>query len=99
MARLMRLLTCYYPKNQIAIGERYGYRVWDSSSGYDYLTGGAGIALSAPLVYQMIDSDVCKCPSPNTPDDMFLFGICLRRLNVQLTHSSLFHQVSMRLQD
>ncbi|XP_035734845.1 uncharacterized protein LOC118447232 [Vespa mandarinia] len=92
VARLMRLLTCYYPKNQIAIGERYGYRVWDSSFGYDYLTGGAGIALSAPLVYQMIDSDVCKCPSSNTPDDMFLFGICLRRLNIELTHSSLFHQ-------
>ncbi|KAK2586247.1 hypothetical protein KPH14_001503 [Odynerus spinipes] len=92
VARLMRLLTCYYPKNQIAIGERYGYRVWDSSYGYEYLTGGAGVALSAPLVYHIIENDVCKCPSSSTPDDMFLFGMCLRRLHLQLTHSSLFHQ-------
>ncbi|KAI4500080.1 hypothetical protein M0802_004950 [Mischocyttarus mexicanus] len=92
VARLMGLLTCYYPKIPIAIGERYGYQVRVSSLGYDYLTGGAGIVLSAPLVYQIINSNACKCPSLSVPDDMFIFGICLRRLDIQLTHSYLFHQ-------
>lgn len=93
VARLLRLLTCYNPKHSVAIGERYGFRMWDSHHGYQYLTGGAGIALSAPLVRQMLEPGICDCPSATTPDDMYLFGICLLRLGVEPVHSSMFHQV------
>lgn len=93
VARLLRLLTCYNPKAPLAIGERYGYRLWDNVHGYEYLTGGAGIAVSAPLVHEMVQSDRCDCPSPTHPDDMYLFGICLARIGVQPVHSPLFHQV------
>ena len=92
VARLLRLLTCYNPKAPLAIGERYGYRLWDNVYGYEYLTGGAGIAVSAPLVHEMVQSDRCECPSPTHPDDMYLFGVCLARIGVQPVHSPLFHQ-------
>ncbi|EFN73021.1 Beta-1,3-glucosyltransferase [Camponotus floridanus] len=92
IARLLHLLTCYNPKRLIAIGERYGFRMWDRHYGYEYLTGGAGIVLSAPLVREMLRSDVCNCPSATTPDDMYLFGLCLSRLGVQPVHSLMFHQ-------
>lgn len=92
IARLLRLLTCYNPRNPIAIGERYGFRVWDSERGYEYLTGGAGVVLSASLVHQMVKPGICDCPSPTTPDDMYLFGICLSRIGVEPVHSSMFHQ-------
>jgi len=90
-ARLLSLLTCYNPKHPIAIGERYGYFIWDIH-GYQYLTGGAGIVLSAPLVHHMAYPGICDCPSATTPDDMHLFGRCLLRLGVEPVHSSMFHQ-------
>ncbi|XP_058800097.1 beta-1,3-glucosyltransferase isoform X2 [Phymastichus coffea] len=96
LGRLMKLLTCYIPENTVALGERYGYRT-TKIHGYDYLTGGAGLVLSTPLVEQIIKPGVCECPSANTPDDMFLFGVCLAHLGVKVTHSPLFHQVN-RLQ-
>ncbi|XP_076245023.1 beta-1,3-glucosyltransferase [Calliopsis andreniformis] len=92
VARLLRLLTCYNPKSPLAIGERYGFRLWDNPHGYEYLTGGAGLIMSSPLVHKLVQSDKCKCPSPTTPDDMYLFGICLAQIGVQLIHSPLFHQ-------
>ncbi|XP_034189037.1 beta-1,3-glucosyltransferase [Osmia lignaria lignaria] len=92
VARLLRLLTCYNSNTPIAIGERYGFRIWDSFYGYDYLTGGAGVVLSAPLVHEMIQSGKCRCPSATTPDDMYLFGICLAQIGANPIHSSLFHQ-------
>lgn len=92
VARLLRLLTCYNPKTPVAIGERYGFRLWDNSYGYEYLTGGAGLAISSFLVHEMVQSDKCKCPSSTTPDDMYLFGVCLAELGVQPVHSPLFHQ-------
>ncbi|XP_076303571.1 beta-1,3-glucosyltransferase [Lasioglossum baleicum] len=92
VARLMRLLTCYNPYIPLAIGERYGFRLWDKLYGYDYLTGGAGLVLSKPLVHQLVQPGRCDCPSPTTPDDMYLFGACLARIGVQPIHSPLFHQ-------
>ncbi|CAL1688601.1 unnamed protein product [Lasius platythorax] len=92
VARLLRLLSCYNPKDSIAIGERYGFRMWDTYHGYQYLTGGAGIVLSAPLVHEIIKPSVCDCPSATTPDDMYLFGLCLFRLGVKPVHSTMFHQ-------
>ena len=93
MTRLIRFLTCYNPNIPLAIGERYGFQLWNSFHGYEYLTGGAGVALSAPLVHEMIKLGKCDCPSPTTPDDMYLFGICLARIGIQPIHSSMFHQV------
>lgn len=93
VARLLRLLTCYNSNTLVAIGERYGFRLWDTPYGYEYLTGGAGVILSAPLVHEMVKSGRCNCPSPTTPDDMYLFGICLTRVGAQLIHSPMFHQV------
>ncbi|XP_033199394.1 beta-1,3-glucosyltransferase [Bombus vancouverensis nearcticus] len=92
VARLLRLLTCYNPNTPVAIGERYGFQLWDSDYGYEYLTGGAGVALSASLVHEIIELGKCECPSSTTPDDMYLFGICLSRIRVQPVHSSMFHQ-------
>lgn len=97
VVRLLNLLTCYNPKHSIAIGERYGFRMWDSHRGYQFLTGGAGVVLSAPLVHLMIEPGVCTCPSAITPDDMYLFGLCLLRLGVEGVHSSMFHQVCVIL--
>lgn len=91
VARLIGLLTCYNPEHLIAIGERYGFLMWDSR-GYQYLTGGAGVVLSAPLVHKIIKPGVCDCPSATTPDDMYLFGFCLSKLGVEPVHSSMFHQ-------
>lgn len=94
MARLTRLLTCYNPLDPIAMGERYGFRVRNSTnSGYDYLTGGAGIVLSKTLVRKIIETKMCDCPSPTAPDDMYLFGYCLNLIDVAPVHSPLFHQV------
>jgi len=92
VVRLLNLLTCYNPKDSVAIGERYGFRMWDSRQGYQYLTGGAGVVLSAPLVHMMVDG-ACTCPSATAPDDMYLFGLCLLRLGVEGVHSLMFHQV------
>ncbi|KAL7293185.1 hypothetical protein TKK_0013332 [Trichogramma kaykai] len=91
MARLLRMLTCYNPADLVAIGERYGFRS-TQIHGYDYLTGGAGVVLSTQLVLEMIKPKVCDCPSSTTPDDMFLFGVCLAQLGIKVTHSPLFHQ-------
>ncbi|KAG5326723.1 B3GLT glucosyltransferase, partial [Acromyrmex heyeri] len=92
VVRLLNLLTCYNPKHLVAIGERYGFRIWDRHHGYQYLTGGAGVVLSAPLVQLIVEPGVCTCPSATTPDDMHLFGLCLLRLRVEGVHSPMFHQ-------
>ncbi|XP_011308975.1 beta-1,3-glucosyltransferase [Fopius arisanus] len=89
--RLMRLLSCYNEKTPMAIGERYGFRSTEEI-GYDYLTGGAGVVLSLPLVQRILSSIGCRCPLPTTPDDMFLFGICLSRLGIPALHAPFFHQ-------
>lgn len=98
VARLLRLLTCYNPKHPIAIGERYGFRI-SNHQGYEYLTGGAGVVLSAPLVHQIVDTNICECPTANVADDMYLFGVCPARLEVTPVHSSMFHQVHINLFD
>ncbi|CAK9829859.1 B3glct [Anthophora retusa] len=92
VARLLRLLTCYNSNTLLAIGERYGFYLWNNPYGYEYLTGGAGVVLSTPLVHEMIKPGRCDCPSSTTPDDMYLFGICLARIGAQLVHSPMFHQ-------
>ena len=95
MARVQKLLSCYNPKDLIALGERYGFRT--NTDGYDYITAGGGLVLSAPLVELIINSEVCKCSYPDVPDDMFLFGECLKLLLVEIIHSPAFHQVRINL--
>lgn len=95
MGRLTRLLTCYNPANPVALGERYGFRVRqrNANAGYDFLTGGAGVVFSRPLVEEIVDSEWCDCPASTAPDDMYLFGFCLKMIGTPVTHSPLFHQV------
>ena len=40
----------------------------------------------------------CKCYSDDAPDDMVL-GMCLNALALPITHSSLFHQVTIMLSE
>ncbi|XP_063972602.1 beta-1,3-glucosyltransferase [Diachasmimorpha longicaudata] len=91
VSRLSKILSCYDAEQPIAIGERYGFRPTEEI-GYEYLTGGAGLAMSLPLIIKILKSTVCHCPMMTTPDDMFLFGICLSQLGVRLSPSPLFHQ-------
>ncbi|KAI0216568.1 Beta-1,3-glucosyltransferase [Lamellibrachia satsuma] len=86
--RLRRLLACYDPTEPIALGERYGYGV-NANYGYDYVTSGGGMVFSLLTVRQLLG---CRCSTPNSPDDMH-FGMCLKRLNIPVTHSPLFHQL------
>ncbi|KAK4875404.1 hypothetical protein RN001_011826 [Aquatica leii] len=90
VTRIQELLSCYDNNSLIAIGERYGYNIYNKN-GYNYITGGGGIVFTSALLRQLISSKICKCPTISSPDDMFL-GVCLNRLKVDITHSSLFHQ-------
>lgn len=92
VARLQQLLSCFESSTLLALGERYGYNVQHSPQGYNYITGGGGMVFSIAAVHQIATSSYCECPSNSTPDDMFL-GICLAKLGIPITHSSLFHQV------
>ncbi|KAI4462234.1 ionotropic receptor 20a-related [Holotrichia oblita] len=88
--RLQQFLTCYDPNWIIAIGERYGYNVL-SSEGYNYITGGGGTIFSKKMIQLLTKPGNCVCPSPSTPDDMFL-GICISKLDGKMVHSPFFHQ-------
>lgn len=96
MARIQKLLTCYNANDPVALGQRYGFRLNDDD-GYDYLTSGAGLVLSKPVIKLMINSSHCECPHRETADDMFLFGLCLQNIHITLTHSPGFHQVCINI--
>lgn len=82
------VLGCFDPAADVYFGERYGYRL-HSDDGFNYITGGGGIAFSFPTVRKIVQS--CTCPTISSPDDMIL-GSCLHGLNVKAIHSSRFHQ-------
>ncbi|KAJ8912929.1 hypothetical protein NQ315_017259, partial [Exocentrus adspersus] len=82
ISRFQHLLTCYNASESVALGERYGYSV-HSSRGYNYITGGGGMVFSVPLLKRIVEKGICECPSPDTPDDMFL-GICIAGLGWEL---------------
>lgn len=84
--RLQSHLSCYTPDT--IVGERYGYKVL-SGHGYNYLTGGGGIAFGIDTLQDIVK--FCNCPQIDSPDDMVL-GLCIATLNISLTHSPLFHQ-------
>lgn len=84
--RVLRLIRCFMLSNDIPIvlGERYGY-----GPHYEYPTGGSGIIFNRQAVQQIISN--CECPTPDTPDDMFL-GLCLKRISIPLIHVPELHQ-------
>lgn len=92
VARLGQLLSCYDSTIPVALGERYGFNVYNQNQGYNYITGGGSIVLSRVLLEELISTNVCQCPSISSPDDMYL-AVCIRSLEVAVTHSPLFHQV------
>ncbi|KAL9874453.1 beta-1,3-glucosyltransferase isoform 1-T2 [Glossina fuscipes fuscipes] len=83
-----QILGCFNSSHQIYLGERYGYRL-HALDGFNYITGGGGIAFSLPTLRLIINH--CKCPSPSAPDDMIL-GSCLHSLQLRTVHSMRFHQ-------
>lgn len=87
--RLLDLLSCLDPQDDLALGERYGFAV-ASEMGYDYLTGGSGMVFSRTVVEKILRSE-CSCPAADSPDDMIL-GACLKMIGIPVTHSPLFHQ-------
>ncbi|KAH7956919.1 hypothetical protein HPB52_013556 [Rhipicephalus sanguineus] len=88
--RLLDLLSCFDSEDDVALGERYGFGA-ATERGYDYLTGGSGMVFSRKTVERIINSP-CSCSKADSPDDMTL-GVCLKQLDVSLTHSPLFHQL------
>ncbi len=91
---LVRLLDTHNPKVPSYIGERYGYghRATDTDfQGYDYITMGGGVTLTCKSVIFRSYCEECKCPKPDTPDDMQL-GLWMRHLGINATHESGFHQ-------
>ncbi|RZF37804.1 hypothetical protein LSTR_LSTR007166 [Laodelphax striatellus] len=88
--RLQTLLSCWSDSGEIAVGERYGYNVRGSKvGGFNYLTGGGGIIISASTIPHILKN--CACQGDDSPDDMFL-GLCMAKLNIPLVHSPSFHQ-------
>lgn len=91
VSQLYRLLACYKSSEPFILGERYGFGVF-RQSGYNYITGGGGIVLSQQALKQLMDAtDGEFCSSDDSPDDMTL-GAMLRRLDIPVIHSPLFHQ-------
>ncbi|XP_073823069.1 beta-1,3-glucosyltransferase [Musca autumnalis] len=83
-----QVLGCYNSMDEIYLGERYGYRL-HAPDGFNYITGGGGIAFSVPALRRIVQH--CSCPTPSAPDDMIL-GSCLHTLQMKALHSAHFHQ-------
>ncbi|XP_046543285.1 beta-1,3-glucosyltransferase-like [Haliotis rubra] len=91
LQKLRLILACYDAREEIALGERYGY-MSARGYGYDYITGGGGMLFSWPLLKQLAKE--CTCPADDSPDDMIL-GMCLKRMDITITHSPYIHQARM----
>ena len=55
------------------------------------------MVLSLAALQKLVTSDTCYCSAADAPDDMTL-GLCLKQLDIDITHSPLFHQVCLRYQ-
>ena len=89
LKRIHRLSACYDPETPVFIGERYGYNL-NSHRGYPYITGGGGMLFSRGAVKKWKTLG-CKCPAPDTPDDMMI-GLCYHNGGVPIVHLNNFHQ-------
>ncbi|KAL1414621.1 hypothetical protein MTO96_007294 [Rhipicephalus appendiculatus] len=88
--RLLDLLSCFDPEDDVALGERYGFGA-ATERGYDYLTGGSGDGVQPQdrgadhqLAMLVFKGRLARRHDPG--------GVCLKQLGVSLTHSPLFHQ-------
>ena len=84
----MCALACYDANEPVFIGERYGYGL-NTGRGYPYITGGGGMLFSRAAVMAWKNGN-CRCPSPDSPDDMMI-GSCLSRFG-KIVHLNNFHQ-------
>lgn len=84
--RVLRAIRCLLLSNDLplVLGERYAYGEF-----YQYPTGGSSMIFNRQAIQQIISN--CRCPSADTPDDMFI-GMCLKRLEIPLIHLSELHQ-------
>ncbi|CAE7243625.1 B3GLCT [Symbiodinium necroappetens] len=89
--RLLRVLDSHDDKKAVYLGERYGWSHTEDHEGTNYITTGAGMALTAKALQQVVACSSCTCRSPDSPDDMSL-GSWFRSLGVQVTHEEGFHQ-------
>jgi len=89
--QLLRVLSSHSHKKAIYMGERYGWNHRGSVTGSNYMTTGAGMAMSAPALKAVLDCSHCVCQQANAPDDMTL-GMWFSDLDVQLVHEEGFHQ-------
>ncbi|XP_076824784.1 beta-1,3-glucosyltransferase-like [Clavelina lepadiformis] len=90
LSSLVKLLNCYNPKIPIVLGERYGFGL-NAGYGYGYITGGGSMVMSRGAVDAWVKHG-CKCPSNDTPDDMFLGQCFSYTIGIPVTHSPRFHQ-------
>ena len=56
----------------------------EDRDGTNYITTGAGMALSAPALERLMSCSSCDCRTPDSPDDMSL-GSWFRSLRIQPT--------------
>ncbi|KAJ8044213.1 Beta-1,3-glucosyltransferase [Holothuria leucospilota] len=89
VSRLMKLLSCYDPTEEIFLGERYGYG-HGRMFGYDYITGGGGMVFSRQAVSSFIKKGL-RCSKHDDPDDMII-GMYAKSFSIPVIHSPLFHQ-------
>ena len=90
--KMLEHLACYDPEDNVVLGQRYGFRVSTGQYGYNYPTGGGGMAFSRAAAKAMLDrQDACACRTDDSPDDMHLGG-CLTSMGVDMVHSDRFHQ-------
>ncbi|CAJ1411350.1 unnamed protein product [Effrenium voratum] len=89
--RLLRVLDSHDDTQAVYLGERYGWSHMQDREGTNYITTGAGMALSARALAELLGCGSCSCRSPDAPDDMSM-GSWFRALHVQPTHEEGFHQ-------
>ena len=98
--KVLQVLNCYNPEKPLVIGQRYGFQVAEGKDGYDFIAGGGGMVFSRAMTLKIIEDEnkygkSCSCPSADYPDDMYLTGQCISKLNSSLlVHNDGFHQGS-----
>ena len=74
----------------LVVGSRYGAGHNRPRDGADYPTLGAGAALDQAALQRIVDGWI-PCPSPETPDDMWL-GATLKHVDIELIDEPGMHQ-------
>lgn len=89
--RLLEVLSSHDDRQAVYLGERYGWAHTEDRPGTNYITTGAGMALSGVALSKLAACSSCTCSRPNAPDDMVL-GTWLKTLGVTPVHEEGFHQ-------